>query len=63
MAGRIRGIVTVKNGQPTYVKNISELSGAIVGNEDLASTLRKLFDAGWCLEGDYELQVIKDGAE
>jgi hypothetical protein len=41
MANRIKGTITVKDGKPTYLKNVSELSGAVVGNEDLASTMRR----------------------
>ena len=61
MSQTIKGTITVRDGKQTGVKNLSQSDPAfaLVPNEDLARTLKKLFDAGWRLEGDYELTISK----
>jgi hypothetical protein len=58
----LHGIVTVKDGKITYLKNLSEWNSALVDKADPVEVLTKLAKAGWKLEGDYELKVCKEQA-
>jgi hypothetical protein len=40
------------------LKNVTEMNAAIVGNGDPAYVLKTLADAGWKVQGDYELRII-----
>jgi hypothetical protein len=57
MPHRVHGTITIKAGKVTFLKNVSDLTGAIVGDGDLARILNDLAQAGWKLDGDYALQI------
>lgn len=59
MSQTTKGTLIVRAGKPAGVNNLSDPTFAVVPNEDLAQTLRKLFDAGWKLEGNYDLTISK----
>lgn len=58
--GQVNGLVTIKRGKVTLLKNVTELHAAIIGDGDPATVLRSLADAGWKLYGDYELKIYKE---
>ena len=60
MENQLHGIVSVKEGKVTYLKNVSDLTAAAVGNGDPVHVFKTLADAGWKLYGDYELKIYKD---
>ena len=52
-------VVTIKNGKVTKLKN----NAVILADGDPAHVvLRTLFDAGWEIQGDYELTIVNDRA-
>jgi hypothetical protein len=57
---QVNGLVIIKQGKVTLLKNVSELHGAILGHGDPLTVLKSLADAGWKLYGDYELKIRKD---
>jgi hypothetical protein len=57
---QVNGLVTIKQGKVTLLKNVSELKAAIIGRGDPVTVLKSLADAGWKLYGDYELKIRKD---
>lgn len=57
---KLRGIVTIKRGKVTFLKNVTDLQTAFIGNGDPDTVLKTLADAGWKLEGDYELKIYKN---
>lgn len=57
------GFVYVKNGTVTLLKNVSDNYAAIIGNGDPVHVLKMLSDAGWKLDGDYELKIYKKAVE
>jgi len=57
---QLRGIVTIKRGKVTFLKNVTDLQTAFIGNGDPDTVLKTLADAGWKLEGDYELKIYKN---
>ena len=59
MGDRIHGTITIKNGKVVFLKNIADLNAPILGNADLHGVLQRLSDAGWKLEGDYELENLQ----
>jgi hypothetical protein len=59
VANQTQGIVVVKHGKVTNLKNITDMNAAIVGRGDLEKVLADLVKAGWTLEGDYELKITK----
>jgi hypothetical protein len=44
----------------TFLKNVTDLNAAIVGNGDPVLVLKSLADAGWKIYGDYELKIYKN---
>jgi hypothetical protein len=59
MATHTEGIITVRSGKVTNLKNITDMNAAIVGQGDLEKVLTDLVKAGWTLQSDYELKIIK----
>jgi hypothetical protein len=59
MPNQIQGIIVVKSGKVTNLKNITDMNAAVVGQGDLEKILTDLTKAGWTLEGDYELRITK----
>jgi hypothetical protein len=57
---QLHGTVTIKDGKVTYLKNVTDLNAAIIGNGDPTHVLKSLTDAGWKLYGNYELKIHKN---
>jgi hypothetical protein len=55
----LQGVVIIKNGSVTLLKNLSEMNVAIVDYADPVKVLATIANAGWRLGGDYELSVYK----
>ena len=57
----IHGIVTIRDGKVMLLKNVSDLHAAVVGAGDPVTVLKSLADAGWKIDGDYDLRISKAG--
>ena len=57
---QLHGLVTIKQGKVTLLKNVTDLNAAIIGNGDPVTVLKSVADAGWTLYGDYQLKIYKN---
>jgi hypothetical protein len=56
----VHGVVTIRNGKVTLLKNVSELHASAIGAGDPWTILKSLADAGWRVDGDYDLKIIRE---
>jgi hypothetical protein len=54
----VNGIITVRDGRVTLLKNVTDFKAAVT-SEDLLQVLQTLAGAGWKLDGDYELKISR----
>jgi hypothetical protein len=62
MSSTLHGAIIVKDGKVILLKNITDLKASVTG-ETLHSVLQTLSNAGWKLNGDYELvlsRIVED---
>ena len=56
---QLHGLITIKDGKVTKLKNVIDPNAAIVANGDPVHVLKSLADVGWKLYGEYELKIYK----